>query len=80
MLRRVVSVYFCIAPLTLATLCYAYHPIGLRAGVARAAAHLVLMALGMWAGMFNQEVLTNHVWAGKTASQRLCDGGVEDDE
>jgi hypothetical protein len=60
MLRRMVPVYLWIAPLMIVPLWYAYHLIGLRVGIACAAVHLVLLALGMWArGMLNGQDLTN---------------------
>ncbi len=58
MLRRIASVYLWIAPLMIVPLWYAYHLIGLRAGIVCAAAHLFLVALGMWArGIFNWDEL-----------------------
>lgn len=58
MLRRIASAYLWIAPLMIVPLWYAYHLIGLRAGIVCGAAHLVLAGLGMWArGMFRGEDL-----------------------
>jgi hypothetical protein len=59
MLRRIASAYLWFAPLLLMTpLWFVYHKIGLPAGIAGAAAGLILMAFAMWArGIFEWEDL-----------------------
>jgi len=59
MLRRIASAYLWVAPLMIVPLWYAYHQIGLRAGILCGVAHLVLMGLGMWVlDMFRWEELS----------------------
>jgi hypothetical protein len=58
MLRRILSAYLWIAPLFFIPLWFVYHKFGLGAGILGAAAHLVVMAFGMWArGMFKWEAV-----------------------